>query len=431
MLKPKKIDRKFVYLLLIGIFVQFFFFLGIDNFLFRLVGLILSILPILIFKSTYLILLVFLLIPNQRLLVLNEGGASIINLYFVLLFFQTFFSYYISSINKKKYVLGLVLFVVYGAILSLLNNGLGELLLLIKVFVVIYVLSFYCLNFSLRLKSYVIYSFITGVVITSLFGFISSGFGSVNRFDGGDLNEPNYFGSICAISLALIVFLFKSEKIHRYIFYITSLFLSFMGLLTQSRSFLLCLVLIIFTYLITGLKKAFFKTIFILFGVVVFFSSIIINFYNNSTLLNNISERVLNPRNEDVSGGRFEIWSQYETAIFSSDKNLYFGIGSSAFQTLNFDQVAHNFFIEDVVTIGVLGVFVSYFFLFIVFKEVSQGRIYLISLLPLIVFLTTNMTLHSFLGMGGLTQIFLCFLTINLYNLIKDENINYSRIRNS
>lgn len=431
MFKLKNIDKRFLNVLLIGSLIQFFFFLGLDSSLFRLIGLVLSILPILVFKPPYIILLIYLLIPNQRLLVLNEGGASIVNLYFVILFFQSFLISYKSNFNKKKYGISLFVFVLYGVILTLLNNSLGELIILIKAFVVVYVLSFYNISFTVSMKTNIVYSFILGVVITSLFGFLSSGFDAINRFDGGDLNEPNYFGSICAIGLSLLVFLHKIRKVNTIIFYITSPFLLFMGLLTQSRSFLVCFGIILFTYIIVDFKKFFFKIIFLLTGLIIFFSSSIINFYNNSALLFRISERVFNPKNQDVSGGRFDIWEQYQSAVFASDKNLFFGIGNTAFQTFNFEQVAHNFFIEDVVTFGILGVFICYCFLFVVYKEVNRGKIYLISLLPLLVFLTTNMTLHSFLGMGGLTQLFICFLTINLYNSIKNENFNYSGFRNS
>ena len=234
--------------------------------------------------------------------------------------------------------------------------------------------------------------------------------GGATRFDGGVGNEPNYAGTLFSLSLALFLFIDNRLNFNKIIKILIPTSLMFFGILTMSRSFILSAIIVILVYSLYKLKENLIYTLLFIMSFLFLFFEKITNFYNNSPLFQILTDRIINPRNDDVSGGRLGFWSDYWDIITSTYKNLFLGVGFSAMNNFNLDQVAHNFFLEDMLTFGLIGVLLLYSYLFYFFNYFKREKITINILLPLFIFLLNSFTLHSFLGMGGVVTFFICLI---------------------
>ena len=413
-------------IVILGILIQISFFLGQNFYDFKAIGLFFLLISFFLINSNQLVLLLLLLIPNQRLIVIEDGGASLLNIFFLYLYFKVLFR---NKYNKKeKFIVTFFSLTLlwYGIILSSLNKDLISLQIFIKFIIVIFVLfSEFIRANNYKIRVMIIF-FIIGILITSFLA-LASGIDFNNRFKGGDLNDTNYFGTLCSLGLSIILVVSKKINIRKVYLFILFGYLVMMGILTQSRSFMFSIVVILIAISYLQLKKNFILTIITSAIFIYFLSTTITQLHNDSLLLNNISQRILNPRNDDISGNRFEIWNYYYHTLISNERNLFFGLGKDAFLNFDVGQVAHNFLLEDFVGIGLLGVFFSYLYLSILADRFFNKNSPIIAFFPLCIFLINSFTLHSFFGMGGLTQLFICFLVVLYLNPKKNENTNRSR----
>jgi O-antigen ligase len=407
----KNIYRIFL-ITLIGILIQGLFVMGGN---YTNIGLIVFIISMVIINKNDLILLIFFLIPNQRLLVINDSNVSLLNISFLLLLP---FVIKRNTVKLNSLIFSSFLLILFGILVSLINDSFNELILIVKLLIVVFVLIGEIRNASLIKFKNLILSFIFGS-FTLIFLSILTLNDYTERFEGGEFNEPNYVGSICAFNLALILIIYEQINLRKSVSILISIFLILGGLLTQSRSFVLSLVILFVVFILMNLKKQLIKSTLLILLFFVFVSKYVIDFYNKNFLLQAISERILNPKGDDVSGGRIGLYNDYYLLITKDLKSLFLGIGSNAYEKYNLDQVAHNSILEDIVSFGIVGTIIIYVFIFKSFKSVIKGKTIFISIIPLFIFLLSSMTLHSFLGMGGLVTLSLGVIVIQYKNMVK------------
>ena len=259
-----------------------------------------------------------------------------------------------------------------------------------------------------------VWAYIFGSLSMILISLYLNGFSSDLRFSAGDVNDSNYIALISAVSIAILCVLYSIGKVRRVYFLLMIFLFLLSGLMTQSRSFFPMLMLVFIFYFFRSFRFIFFRSVFIFLPVVLVLAYYFITEYENIPLINNAVQRILNPASGDVSNGRVDLWYKYFD-ILMLDYNFFWGAGVNAYKDYNVYLVPHNFLIEDLVAFGSFGTIVFYFVFVYLFRRYVgsiKGKIY--GLLPIFVFLLGSMTLHSFLGMGGIVSIVVCVLSMSL-----------------
>jgi hypothetical protein len=356
------------------------------------------------------------LVPAQRFFVIDDGGTSLINIYTFFLFGNLILY---KSINRGYFILSCGLLLTSILIANLQENVIVFLVCLKLVVVTNLIYNGFVLE-SRDFQIKIVTSFILGsfcFVVFSYF-FINDG-GTSSRFSAGPLNDPNYVGLICMLAITVLFILRKNGEISIPTFVILVIVFIFFGLMTQSRSFIALFALFVFLECMISIKNRPKLTISVVFPFFVYLGYLIYLRIDDIVLLNNVSSRVTNPTSGDLSNGRFELWTMYLNYLFT-DFNLLYGLGSNAFERLNIGQVAHNFFIEDLVLLGLPLTMFCYLFLFIFYsKIIGTSRFDFYSYSPIFVILGSSLTLHSFLGTSGILLLYVGFVVI-AYNSSSD-----------
>jgi O-antigen ligase len=381
---------------------------------FGILGIGFFLISFIFFKRLEILYLLIFLIPNQRLLVLEGSSISILNFGFIYLFLTLFITS--SKPKLSNNLKGIILFLLfYSTFLLVLRNSFVELILIIKFIIIMVVLIIEFEKAKSKKVNDAILSFVYGVFTFVILSLLFKSSEQTGRFDT-EFNEPNYIGTICSFGLSL--FLVISQRIHFnkiFIFFIT-ISISVLGLITQSRAFLLSITIIAVFFLVLKFKRKFIVTLGAIIISIIFFASSFMRFYYNSNTLQALTSRVINPKNGDISGGRSGLWDVYYDILTTNSESLFFGVGNNAMEIFNLEQVAHNAILEDLLTFGLLGTAVVYWFLVLVFRKMIIKNNSIVAVLPLFIFLLNSMTLHSFLGMGGLVQLFIGVIIIKFYN---------------
>lgn len=425
-------SRQFYLLVLIGTLIQLLFYLGTNNSVFAILGTALLFGSSLFLKPFESLCLFSFLLSNQRIIVLNQGGASLLNLVVFILIFRILSSgkFYLQN----RLVTNAIIILVYSSLLIFIHEDTSVLVTSFK-FLITASLFFYMGNQILlekREKSLsLINSYIFGAVCAGVLGVIFEGvnLGS-ERFSAGDYNNSNILGTSFSFALTLLAVLFNRHEQSLKLSLLLGLPLLFFGFLTQSRSFLLA-VAIISLYLI--FKNFSIKGIFISVSsiVLVFLLKGILNLTFLNTIFDNALIRVLEPKNDDLSGGRTELWIGYLNKFFTDGKTFLFGKGfEMTHEKYGFPQVAHNLIIETVAAVGIIGLilYLTLFsgFYFNIKKNFSFRKIPLELFIPLFVLVSNNMTGHSFINMSFTFQFVLWIVLIG-FSLFNTNNTTITK----
>lgn len=167
--------------------------------------------------------------------------------------------------------------------------------------------------------------------------------------------NPNGLGTVCILVLIFSLLLIRKEK--RLAVYIPlALFSGLIGFATQSRTYLVVLLVSMIAYVLlscTTFKSAL-KTIAGSVGLFCLLYCIILWF------LPNYLKSFINRWNvEDISNGRVEIMRYYTGKMFDSIDRFLFGVGMQNYpKKYGFSMSAHNATQELLITWGVVGVVV-------------------------------------------------------------------------
>lgn len=243
--------------------------------------------------------------------------------------------------------------------------------------------------------------------------------------------NANGLGFICNLTITglLINIYSKNAKI---IDYLMIVFLVFIGLLTVSRTFLLCLAVIVVLYILLQKRSLFQRALTVLIlGSVAIIMLLLISKYFPS-IIDNYDNRF---GAEDVTGGRSYLLKFYNELILSSPENLFFGIGiqSIASKALAITgvnvQVPHNGYQQLIVAWGIPGLVLMVLF---VYKIISQARklskktplLYYLPLLLLMIGIVAGQFVTSSPCMLALVFIFEILSNINSHNEDKKWKMN-------
>lgn len=255
---------------------------------------------------------------------------------------------------------------------------------------------------------------LVNLLIESNFDFeaIFNGYYRFGRVDngaedfGGDYN-PNGLGMICNLSIAciMILSLFGKARLSDYIVLGT---LAVFGIMTMSRSFIICLAFLIILYIFSTKESVIKKVRTIL---IICLIAALLLFIVQATMPYVIDNFLGRFENDDVLNGRDELFSFYTEHIFSSPEYFLFGIGKQDFaikiHTIynNDINVSHNGIQELVVCWGAIGLILFIWFLVKMVNNSFNSKKTLACFMPLFLILlkvqsgqliTTGSTLLSF-----------------------------------
>ena len=216
----------------------------------------------------------------------------------------------------------------------------------------------------------------------------------------------NFFGIICALAIVNLLYGILKMKASVKINVCLIAGCVVCGLLTQSRTFILAVAIgVVLMFLFTTSVNM--KCYFMAAGVAV--SILLYLVYTNIPVLaeriDSVLFRFLDPSGGDISNGRYDLWSYTIASMINNPIYFWFGAGNHLSVGAAFDDrvmVAHNMFLETWVIYGVVGC-IMLFIVYVLFIKrylfmVKNGRVSLISLVPLIVMLCSLFYSHHFIG---------------------------------
>lgn len=214
---------------------------------------------------------------------------------------------------------------------------------------------------------------------------------------GGAMAIPLYAALMIAFSVTLFLSGIKINIFEK-IFSVFSLIVAVVfGSFTISRSFYLCIVVIVLMFFLAGAKAKY--KIFILICVAAFLMVLYHNYYDIvNKIFNDLSLRVNN--DSTMTGGRSEIWRSGLDYLSEHPIALLFGKGATRYQTMAaekgylFSAGMHNLVLDIVMSWGIVGLVLVVSLMTELFKKVSIkcGKLPLSRFIPLITYLTFSLT---------------------------------------
>lgn len=266
-----------------------------------------------------------------------------------------------------------------------------------------------------------------GITLTVLISLIFSFTGnSLERFSISIDSGANVLGIYVASSIAASVLIILSENtaLLKRVMAIMIVPMAYVGLLTQSRTFVILSIIIILWAAFLGFTNSQTRAntglFFIIASVVVVLFLIFGRKTNLYNLFYTIIDRFINPRHDDVTGGRTELAKAYLTTIFGSLKYLFFGSDNSL-PSPGGGVVAHNMFIEVLYGNGLVGVAMVCAIYVIFFKKIAESfkrlgfTFSLLGALPFVLCFVGGMSSHTILGAMPTNEFFIGVCSMYYY----------------
>lgn len=232
----------------------------------------------------------------------------------------------------------------------------------------------------------------------------------VDRFSGLYTN-PNFFTMdiIMALSCWFCYFIKRNIEKVEYLFIII---LSIIGFSSISNSFLLAYGLLLGIAVIDILKTNFKKGILSLIAMAAFF--VIIGYSLDDQTFNALTERVYTMGNAqdaaEFTTRRSDLWQLYFDYIFTSVRTVFFGAGL----TVELDYYAHNYFLETLYHLGIIGVILYLTTLSSSIKAYPKlKKKGLINYIPLLIFLFRGVGINLFFRDNKIFFIILAVIALN------------------
>lgn len=249
----------------------------------------------------------------------------------------------------------------------------------------------------------------TGYDFAAIFtGSYRFGVGNTEAENFGVNYNANELGLITNLSIAGLLQLIASKK-HHVFDYLMIVVLTMFGVMTMSRTFLVCFAFIIAMFTIAGVPTLAGKVKRVIFIILMILLILLLVY----ALMPNVYEMFADRfRVDDISNGRNDLFAFYGQHILSSFKYLLFGVGMQDYGTIVNDihkttwDVCHNGIQELVVCWGVLGIVLfAWFILEMLRNKTKSIKRNIINFIPLVLILlgvqagqliTSGFTLLSF-----------------------------------
>ncbi|MBO4343195.1 MAG: O-antigen ligase family protein [Clostridia bacterium] len=246
-----------------------------------------------------------------------------------------------------------------------------------------------------------IVSFSCGVILTVVGSIAVNGIDFSSRFSVTGSSGVNALGIMSATCIIYLAMLISQTDKDRPLRTVLVLLLLTTGFLTQSRTFLLMIVIaaLWMTLFEIGSRKNMLRNTIIVVIVLITVYILFTRVPFMADLLDKMMNRV-DKLDSDSGGGRYILWQKYLETIFSTPKTILFGIGD--YKNYGIMQVAHNMWIEIIAEYGFLGLPVAILvYVHSLRRILSSGERYkirLFSFLPMIIFFVAMMYSHTPIG---------------------------------
>lgn len=228
-----------------------------------------------------------------------------------------------------------------------------------------------------------------------------------DRFTG--LNgDPNYYVINVVLSMGLAILLYQKKEILSIVFWIIFLSLSFFGLQTYSKSFILMFALVLFVLLIVVLRQKRIVDFLVLGGLGIV---LILMYFQKDSVVSLTIKRLLS--SDDLSGlttNRSDLWRTYIDFISKRIKVLFVGVGIGA----GYLECGgpHNFYIELIYYLGIIGCLVLFCNIFLCFREGFKSKKAPISYMGILLLLMMYFFLQMLFAYDWIFQICLAYLML-------------------
>lgn len=418
----KKISWKKAAFFSISVLLLFFFYNVFENVLFLVAGVGVLVFSLFFLNCEELLLVVVILTPSVQMLKII-GYELAIHSYFLL---TVEFKYILLQKGLKiKTSLFYVFFFISGIVTVLRYFDINLFLSLVRTvmfFVMIYSMNSNgngSKNFTRLCIDFYIYGTSANVVLGILYYLILN----KNIYWGyfaGINNDRNYFSTIIAISIALIVLEVGRYSLKEFISKMGVLaVILYAGIVSSSRTFMLSLAWVALMAFLLIFKRAEKKRnmLFLCFSAIV-----VLVLFKDEFLP--IVQSVLERFSDDTvvgGNGRFKLWTEYLNLTFSTPMRTLFGNGS-AINYVNegiIPQIEHGTAIQLVSTVGVVGAILMIFCYLITYKKMFWNYNvfrYLVAYIPLLVSLTCNFNISALFLAHFDISVFVCMLAVLSFN---------------
>lgn len=356
-------------------------------------------------------LLFFFLIPSNR--ILTVGPVSVLILILLAVLIRSFITDREGIHLSAGMIVSTLVLLLHSCIQSAVDLSFSPFVAAVKIPVVLIAMTHIFTNaFEKRARPWSYVKMLAmGIVVSTVIGIAidPEALAEGERFTVGNESGQNVLGITCSVIAVLYAVEILRTKVDIEKLGITAL-LILVGIMTGSRSFLLSFAIglsMLLIGIVRHVKTASFMrmTAFILSGLIVL-SVLIIFVPAVGDYFSTAIERIVSPKNGDISNERFDIWKDYLVAFSKNPKFLIFG--TSNLGDYDLDIVAHNFLIEQVAAYGLIGCIPISIMYVISMNTVRRNCVairqpFCVAAAPLVALLAASCFSHSLLGIPQTT----------------------------
>lgn len=277
--------------------------------------------------------------------------------------------------------------------------------------------------------------FIAGVLISIVCSLVINPNFALNseRLEVADTSGTNQLGILLAFCIVYSLFaVTRVKNINELLVHGVILFIfTYYCFATQSRTAIVGIMLSLFCIVIWGFSHV--RTIIpvaTMIATLSLFLYLVFTYGQETALYANIMEtveRFTDPKDNDISNGRLDLWKMYIDALMNDAKLFFFGGDSESYPRL----VAHNIFIEIWAEYGLIGFGIVCWIYTAVFMEIrnaiirfGKSKIKVISFLPFAMVFVMGMASHTLIGTVPTVTFCMGTAMIYLYNQDSLDNSN-------
>ncbi len=386
--------------IIIYIFVAILILIGLKSSIFTILAFLFLVFYLFMASEEKMVEALVFFLAFMNVFKLNPSSTSLFTYLQLIPITKIFFKKYVFQ--KKPFAMSFFL-ILYAVILTVLN-GTSSTVLIRFVVEITLLLVFFGTNFYLSIvpRNLVVF-YSLGVLVSSAFGKLNTLVPEIDSYKtvlyvridsntiayrfSGLIANSNYYSVEVSVVLACLLILFIRNNIDKE-FYMLSIPLIIFGIMSQSKTFVISLVILVLVYLFYVSTHKDIRRI--LFGIIVgvliliVFSSVIGSF------IDLYFSRILDIFSEDATmssatTGRWDIWSAYIVELSTSMRNTFWGNGLETNAQIG---PSHNIFIQCVYCLGIIGtfLFVAWMVSFRKIEKNKKGIIVLIVLMILRLF---------------------------------------------
>lgn len=197
-----------------------------------------------------------------------------------------------------------------------------------------------------------------------------------NRFTGLN-NDPNYYAIGVVLSLVIVQVLYTKKYIHYLLFWGLFIALSFFGVQTYSKSFLLMYALLLLIMTVQYFMQKNWTALLVigLIGAV----GLVMAFVEGNVINLTLKRLLAAEGIDELTTERWSLWSGYIKFVFSDIVHFLFGTGIGADLLalkgeFSIEAGVHNFYIEIVYYLGLIGALIFITALIFCFKQKPRAE---------------------------------------------------------